>query len=163
MRDSGSFGDAAGALRFELRSVLPGADLAEVRSAVVSWEGVNAELAPIAMGHPAACARIDDVPADGRVHFTSVVTCFGIPFDRHRLAFVELKARSHFQEVSSNLLLREWTHRRSLASLEDGVVVTDLCTLRARWSPLAPMLLKIYRRIFERRHARLRARFAPPP
>jgi ligand-binding SRPBCC domain-containing protein len=147
---------------FEQSSLLPAVDRATVWARVVAWDGINAELAPIAMSHPAAFPTIASIPVDGRVHMISVLSLLGLPFDRHHLALVELQAERHFHEVSSNLMLCRWTHSRSLEEEDGGVRVTDRCTLEPRLALLGPVLLAVYRRIFARRHKRLQAALASP-
>ncbi len=148
--------------RFERSSRLEGVTQEQVWAHATSWEGVNHELAPfVKMTHPAGFERVTDVPADGRSHLTSFLLAFGVvPFDAHRLAFRELTPPECFDELSSNLLLRRWHHRRTVRPEGDAIVVRDECGLEARM-PLAGVLLaKVYEAIFTRRHARLRARFA---
>lgn len=88
--------------RFEIASVLAGATAATVWEHVTSWEGVNAELAPIAMSHPPEYPDIASIPADGRVHLVSTLSVFGIPFDRHHLALQAVEPGRGFHECSSN-------------------------------------------------------------
>ena len=147
---------------FETRSVLPGATITDVWAHVVSWRGVNAELAPITMSHPAHFPTVAAVPADGQCHFVSVLSVFGLPFDRHHLGLLALEPGRGFHERSSNRLMRRWEHRRTVAAVEGGVRVTDRCSFEARRGVPSSLLLAIYRRVFARRHRRLRARFAPP-
>lgn len=147
---------------FEISSVLPGAAAADVWAHAISWRGVNAELAPIAMSHPAHFPTVAAVPADGHCHFVSVLSVFGLPFDRHRLGLVALEPGRAFHERSSNHLMRTWEHCRTVEAIADGVRVTDRCSFEARRAVPTRLLLAIYRRVFARRHRRLRARFATP-
>ena len=148
--------------RFEQRSELPGVTCAEVWKRVASWEGVNDELGPwVYMSHPGEFPRVDDVPADGRSHFTSVLLLLGVvPVERHRLALREVVREQFFDEVSSNLTMRIWSHRRDVRDIPNGVEVTDQCSFTPRSPLLGPPLLWLYQRIFRRRHHRLRAYFA---
>ncbi len=147
---------------FEEHSELEGVTQEEVWERVASWEGVNHELGPIlTMSHPARYAKVADVPADGQVHFTSYFKLGGVvPFDAHRITFRELVVPSHFDECSSNLLLRRWLHHRSVTPTEDGVCVRDRCSLVPRIPGTGALLARIYAAIFRRRHRRLRAWFS---
>ncbi len=147
---------------FETRSHLPGVTPQEVWRAVTSWRGVNHELGPLLrMTHPARYPGVEDIPTDGRCHFVSVVLLLGvIPVELHRVAFRGLEAGDHFDEVSSNLTMREWHHYRSVRAVEGGVEVVDRCRIVPRAAWLGPLLERIYRAVFRRRHRRLRARFA---
>lgn len=147
---------------FDRSTFLPGAALEEVWRAVSSWEGVNAELAPVRMSHPSAYGNLESIPADGRSHMTSTLTVFGLPFDRHRFALHACVPGSHFHEESSNFLLRRWVHRRTLEARDGGVQVTDHCELEPRLALLGGLLRASYEGVFDRRHARLRARFPGP-
>lgn len=145
---------------FEIASELPGRKPAEVWDHVVSWSGVNAELAPITMSHPPEFPSVASVPADGEVHFVSILSIFGIPFDRHRLGLRSLEPGAAFHEESSNLLMRRWVHHRIIETLPDGVRVADRCSFEGRAGVPEGLLLAIYRRVFARRHQRLRELFA---
>ena len=144
----------------DMQSVLPGATPAAVWAHATSWRGVNAELAPLNMTHPPAFPNVTDIPADGKVHFTSTLRLGWLPLDRHRLALRALSPGEFFDERSSNLMLRQWTHRRSLHSDGACTVVRDQCTLTPRVPMLGPLLAAVYRWVFRRRHGRLRAAFA---
>ena len=150
---------------FEQRSELEGVSQAEVWDRVASWAGVNHELGPLlTMSYPARYEKLSDVPADGRSHFTSYLLLGRVlPFDAHRLAFRELVSPSHFDERSSNGLLREWSHYRSVTPTERGVVVLDRCSLVPRIPGTGALLAWIYATVFRRRHRRLRAWFARDP
>jgi ligand-binding SRPBCC domain-containing protein len=156
-RDAPAPGGSAKA--FERTSFLPGALPDEVWRAVSSWDGVNAELAPVRMHFPPPFRDLEAIPADGRVHATATLTVFGLPFDRHRFALTACEPGHHFHEVSSNFLLRRWVHRRSLEASAGGVQVTDRCELEPRLALLGPILSRVYEAVFDRRHARLRRRF----
>lgn len=146
-------------LGFDVSSTLPRADSDAVWAHAVSWSGVNRELAPIAMSHPPEFPTVASVPPDGRVHFVSVLSVFGVPFDRHHLTLQALDAPRSFHEVSSNLLMRRWEHVRTLEPIDGGVRVTDRCRLEPRAGVPGRMLVAIYRRVFARRHQRLRSIF----
>ncbi len=158
---------------FAFRSRLPGTTQDEVWRRISSWAGVNDELAPLVkMSHPASMPNIDDVPADGTSHFTSTLLLFGlIPFDAHRVAFREMRPPHVFDECSSSLVMRRWSHRRSLEELGDAVEVCDEVGFECRLPGLGALLEPVYRAVFAGRHRRLRRHFAsrvspdpmPPP
>lgn len=146
---------------FERASRLERVTQAEIWSRITSWEGVNDELAPfVKMTHPARFPTVQDVPADGRSHFTSYFLFLGVlPFDAHRLALRELVPPEHFDEASSNLLMKRWHHRRTVRRDGDAIEVHDCCRFEARLPFSGALLARIYAAVFTRRHARLRAHF----
>ncbi len=143
--------------QFEFQSVLPGVTQAQVWVRVGSWQGVNAELGPVfKMSHPKHMPRVDDVPADGQSHFTSTVWLIGIvPMDRHRFTLVDLQSGHYFDELSSNLNMSRWTHKRVLKEVSGGVEVTDYCSFEPRIKFMGTLLNLVYRWVFTRRHRRL--------
>ena len=147
---------------FEIASHLAHASQRDVWDRIATWEGVNHELAPLVrMTHPARYPTVEDVPADGKSHFTSYFLALGVlPIDAHRFALRGVEVPAFFDEVSSNALLRVWAHRRSVTAVEGGVEVRDVCSLVPRFAPLGRVLERVYRFIFVRRHARLRAYYA---
>ncbi len=149
---------------FEFRSRLDGVTPTDVWDRITSWQGVNHELAPfVRMTHPARFSRVTDVPADSTCHFTSYLLFLGVlPFDAHRIAFREMRAPELFDEQSSNLLLKRWSHRRSVRAVGEGVEVEDVCRLEPRLPVLGPLLERVYTTLFARRHRRLRAFYARP-
>ena len=150
---------------FERSSRLEGATPTQVWERVTSWEGVNDELAPfVKMTHPARFPAVTDVPADGRSHFTSYFLLLGVlPFDAHRVAFRELVVPEHFDELSSNLLIKRWHHRRTVTPAGNAVEVRDEVDFEARLPFLGALLARIYGAVFDRRHAKLRERFGDDP
>ena len=153
--------------RFEIASRLEGRTQEEVWQRISSWDGVNHELGPILrMTFPARYSSLVDIPADGRSHFTSIFLFLGwIPFDAHRFTLQELSVPAFFQELSSNLLMRSWSHRRSVTPQPngDGVEVRDECGFECRVPLLGALLLRLYKAVFRRRHRRLRAFYANAP
>jgi hypothetical protein len=121
-------------------------------------DGVNAELAPVHMSHPAGAAIRPDL-ALGRPLFRSVVTLWGVvPLDVHELGLVDVRHAEGFHESSRSLLERRWIHRRSLADAPGGVEITDELEFEPR--VLGVLVARIVASTFERRHARLRRLFA---
>jgi hypothetical protein len=121
-------------------------------------DGVNAELAPIHMTHPAGAALAADVPL-GQPLFRSFVTLWRIlPLDVHEFALVSIRPGEAFHESSRSLLERRWVHRRSLADAADGVELTDELEFEPRL--LGFVVARVIARTFARRHARLRSLFA---
>lgn len=127
---------------------------------ITDWKQVDYELWPINMTHPDCFQKLDDIPADGQVHFASCLRLGFLPFDRHCFSLQEICAPSHFCERSTNLFLKEWTHRRQIRADGDGVLLEDHCTLRPRLRLLGPLLAGIYRWVFRRRHNRVRKQLA---
>ena len=146
-------------LSFERSSDLHGVNREEVWREACDWTAINAELAPLHMSHPPGLPDLEAVPADGRVHMHSTFSVFGLPFDRHAFSLQALVPGEHFHEVSSNRFLRRWVHRRRLESIEGGVRVTDACELEPRLRWLGPVARWCFERVFDQRHARLRARW----
>ena len=147
----------------DIESTLAGVQRDQVWRHITSWERVNDELWPFNMTHADAYPSVADVPADSRVHFVSKLRLGFVPVDLHRLSIHARVDGECFDERSSNLLLREWNHHRSLRVQDDAVIVRDQCSLTPRLRLLGGMLAGLYRWIFRRRHARLRAAFAEPP
>ena len=147
------------AAAFALRTRLETTDRAAVWAFVSSWAGVNEELAPVSMRWPARIEGLASIPADGRCHAVASIRCFGVPFDRHAFALVTSRTGEGFHEVSSSLWLRRWTHERRLTDQDGRIVVTDRCSLLGRVPGFDALTRGIYVGVFERRHARLRARF----
>ena len=121
-------------------------------------DGVNAELAPVHMSHPAGAGIAPGVPL-GRPLFRSVVTLWGVvPLDVHELGLVEVRPDEGFHESSRSVLERRWIHRRTLADAPGGVEITDELEFEPR--VLGFLVARIVAATFERRHARLRSLFA---
>jgi len=120
--------------------------------------GVNAELAPVHMSHPAGAVLGADVPL-GQPLFRSLVTLWGLlPLDLHELALVDVRPGEGFHESSRSLLERRWVHRRTLADAPDGMELVDELEFEPR--VLGPLIARIVAATFARRHACLRRLFA---
>ena len=149
---------------FSIATRIANVDAESLWRHAASWEGINAELAPIRMSHPSNHQSIDEIPADGKVHLVSRISLFGLPIDRHAFSLVERVPGSHFSEVSSNRLMSRWTHHRSITTLDAGdVQLTDRCTFVPRIPLMGALLLVVYERVFARRHAALRRLFGGVP
>ena len=150
------------ALTFEHTSFIPGVTRDEVWRAVGSWDGVNKELGPLLkMSFPKAYADLADIPVDGKSYFAAGIRLFGVvPIDRHQFAFVGFDAPNSFDERSSNLNMRMWSHKRSLVERSGGVEITDRCAFVPRIAFMGGLLRGIFSWVFKRRHKRLLQRFA---
>ena len=142
---------------FEVSSVIKDADIEEVWDRVETWTGVNYELGPLLrMTIPKDYPRVSDIPADGNVHFTSYIMVLGIlPIDAHRLSLQSIDPPHFFDERSSNFMMRVWTHRRTLEAVDDGVRVTDRCTMQPRAIFPSGLMAFVFHQVFKRRHRRL--------
>lgn len=125
----------------------------------VSMEGVNRELSPISMSYPADVVDLADAPLSGEPAFTSTLKVGPLPFDRHRLRFVEWDAGVGFLEDSTSLLHRRWRHRRSIVAAGSGCVLTDVVDVEPRLPGCERITALIVRWVFDRRHAVLAAEF----
>jgi hypothetical protein len=122
--------------------------------------GVNAELAPMHMTHPADAALGPDVPL-GQPLFRSLVSLWGfVPLDVHEFALADVRPGEAFHESSRSLLERRWVHRRTLADAADGVEITDELEFEPRLRLMGGLVARIIATTFVRRHTRLRRLFA---
>lgn len=124
-----------------------------------SMEGVNRELSPVSMSYPAEHPDLSADPPLGETAFTSTLRLGPVPFDRHRLTLVEWDAGAGFLEDSTSILHRRWPHRRSIAPLGSGCVVTDVVEVDPRVPGTERLTGWLVGRIFDRRHAVLAAEF----
>jgi hypothetical protein len=130
-----------------------------------SMDGVNAELAPMHMTHPAGAALTGDVPL-GQPLFRSFVSLWGfVPLDVHEFGLVDVRPGEGFHESSRSLLERRWVHRCTLVEVPGGVELTDELEFEPR--VLGFVVARVIAATFARRHAWLRRRFsgrdAAPP
>lgn len=126
-----------------------------------SFAGINRELWPFRMTHPQSISRLDPelIPL-GRPAFRSWILLFGIlPVDYDDFTFVELKPGRGFSEVSRLMSAREWRHRRTIEPLPDGCLLRDEIEYLPRIRLAGPLLSRIYRSAFNRRHKVLRRLF----
>ena len=142
---------------YEMSSLLEGVSVEEVWSRVSTWEGVNYELGPLVqMSVPEEYPRVSDIPADGKVHFTSQVCLFGvIPVDSHRFGLRAIDPPHYFDERSENRMMRVWCHKRTISEMDGSVIVTDQCGFEPRLPILGRVILGVYRLVFRIRHRRL--------
>ena len=147
---------------FEYTSTIPSVTLEEVWNQVGSWTGVNYELGPLMrMKYPATYEKLTDIPADGVSRLSLPILLFGIiPLDLHRFSFVGLDEPSYFDERSSNLNMKVWTHKRTLTPVEGGVEVKDECSFVPRLTIMGGLIKTIFSGVFRRRHKRLTGYFA---
>ncbi|MTV23956.1 hypothetical protein FTX61_00760 [Nitriliruptoraceae bacterium ZYF776] len=142
----------------------------EVRTRVaappeVVWEhastmaGVNSELRPLRMSHPADRTHIDgDVPL-GEPLFTSTLTLGPLPIDRHEVTLVGVDAPHGFDEDSRSWLHRRWRHERRLVPVEGGCEIVDRLRIDPRLPGAGAVTRALVGRVFARRHRVLAARF----
>jgi hypothetical protein len=134
------------------------ADRATVWAHATTLDGVNEELAPLHMSGPRG-VRLDASVPTGRPLFRSLVTVLRVlPLDLHELTLARVDEGRGFHEASRSLLQARWVHVRTLADLpEGGTRVTDELEFEPRL--FAPLVERIVRAVFERRHAALRRKF----
>jgi hypothetical protein len=120
--------------------------------------GINEELFPLHMSGPQDM-RIDGSLPLGEPLLHSVVTLFRVlPIDVHRFVLLKVDEGRGFHEDSTSLSERRWVHIRTLTPNENGgCIVRD--ELRFEPRMLASLITAIIRNTFDRRHARLRAKF----
>jgi hypothetical protein len=123
-----------------------------------SFAGVNEELWPVHMSGGRSLRINADTPV-GRPLLRSVVSLFGVvPLDLHVLTFAEVWNGRGFRESSHSLLHRRWIHVRRIEATEGGgCVVHD--ELRFEPRVLPELSTQVIRRVFVRRHHRLRQKF----
>jgi ligand-binding SRPBCC domain-containing protein len=128
-----------------------------------SFAEINRELWPLRMSHPAAVPRLTPESSPlGRRAFRSWILLFGlIPVEYDDFTIVELEPGRGFSEVSRLFTMREWRHRRMLVPTAEGCLVRDEIAFIPRWRVAGPMLFRVYRAAFKRRHRVLRRLFGP--
>jgi ligand-binding SRPBCC domain-containing protein len=131
----------------------------EVWRHAISMVGVNAELAPIRMSHPAGRTELSDDVELGTPLFISTVRLGPIPLDRHELTLVGLEPGRWFQEESRSRLHRVWRHRRTVTPDGAGCVVTDRLEVVPRLPGTGATTRLVVGSVFARRHRVLAARF----
>jgi ligand-binding SRPBCC domain-containing protein len=120
--------------------------------------GINRELSPLCMSG-GDDLRLDAHTPLGVPLLRSVLSLGRIlPFDLHTLVLAEVWPGRGFHESSHSVLQRRWEHRRELTPTPTGgTQVTDTLDFEPRvFSGVAGALV---RRVFERRHRWLKARF----
>lgn len=107
------------------------------------------------MTPPSGAQSIESIRIDQLIDACSILKIGWLPIDRHRFRSLEMEPGRSFIEHSSNNMLSAWRHQRTLTQQDDGVLVTDQCSLTPRILIFGPMLFAIYRLVFSRRHKRL--------
>jgi ligand-binding SRPBCC domain-containing protein len=113
------------------------------------------------MTYPQALRRLtpEAFPV-GRTAFRSWLLLFGlVPVEFDDFMLVELEPGHGFSEVSQQLNVREWRHRRTVTPAGEGCVLRDEIALVPRWRWTGGLLAWVYRRVFEWRHRSLRRLF----
>jgi ligand-binding SRPBCC domain-containing protein len=137
----------------------------QVWARVVTPEGINDELRPwmtMSMPRGAKDLTVDTVPVG-----TPIGRCwmrlFGVlPFDYDNLCITELQPLG-FREDSTMLMVRQWRHERTVASVDSAKSsVHDRLTfeLRSPLRPITPIYAAVVRALFGHRHRRLQRYFA---
>lgn len=125
--------------------------------------GVNRELWPwLRMTHPKGLQRLDQqpVPLNQRLFRSWLLVLGWLPVDYDDIGFEELDPGSGFVEVSTMLSLRTWRHERRIVAVPDrGCLLTDRLTFEPRIPGTGRIAMRIVRKLFDHRHARLRRRF----
>ena len=134
------------------RSSTLAASAPEVWRHASSMRGVNLELVPIRMSYPTGMAELATPPL-GTPVFTSTLWFGAIPFDRHRLTFVEWDDGTGFVEDSTSILHRRWRHHRVITPLGTGCVLTDVVDVEPRLPATEQMTGWLVTQVFDRRHA----------
>lgn len=139
------------------------ADPRTVLGHIGTLEGVNQELWPIfIMTAPRAFRgrSLFEAPV-GRPLFRSWLLLGGVvPVDFDHLAFESLDPESGFVESSTMLTMATWRHeRRVTARQPGGSRIVDHLTFAPRIPGTGRALASIVKRVFQHRHARLRALF----
>lgn len=154
-------------IELQLSSQL-GAPAGVVWAHASSMAGVNAELSPwVRMTHPHERTTLAELRHDelGSVLFASWLLAFGmLPFDRHSLVLVSVESSPDggggFVEQSTSWLQRGWRHEREVVARTDGgCTVTDRLVVEPRVGLAAPLVARVVRWLFGRRHRVLRSRF----
>jgi len=138
------------------------ASVEQVWAHASTFAGVNRELWPLVrMTCPAGLAQFtpDKFPV-GRTAFRSWILLFGVlPMEYDDITLVELEPGRGFYEVSRLFMVREWRHRRSVRSIEQGCILSDELAFMPRVRGTGWLLAWVYRRVFAWRHRRLRRLF----
>lgn len=123
-----------------------------------SLAGVNEELFPLRMSGPTDLAMNEALPLH-TVVLRSVLSVAGVPFDLHFLSFASICNGTGFSEVSTSLLQRSWKHQRTIATFPMGAMVEDVLLVQPRVPGFLPIVRRLVRTIFLRRHNVLRGKF----
>lgn len=123
---------------------------------------VNSELMPLArMTVPESWVTKPILEWPVKEHlFVSWILLFGfLPVDKHSICFDTIEQNSGFNETSTSIVNRSWTHRRDVTDIVDGCRVTDTVEFEPRFVFLGPIAKLLYRVTFSHRHKVLRKRY----
>ncbi|MDB4989364.1 MAG: hypothetical protein JWN04_4542 [Myxococcaceae bacterium] len=142
---------------FELTSSLA-APAEQVWRHASTFAGINRELWPVHMSGGSRLT-ISRETTTGVVLFRSVLTLLRVvPLDVHSFGLLNVWPGVGFEESSRSLLQKSWHHTRTIEPLRDqSCLVRDQLEFEPRI--LSTWVSLVVRRVFERRHARLRALF----
>lgn len=138
---------------------------AEVWSWVVTPEGINHELGPLVrMRMPSRWrgSSIEELPLDEPLGWAWLLLFGVLPFDADRLRLTEVVPGRLFQERSTLLSARRWSHRREVVACSTGTSVSDVLEVEGRALTPTAVVALLATALFRHRHRRLRARFGVP-
>lgn len=136
------------------------------RSAGAMWdwsaslEGVAGEMSPwVKIDWPQG---LEGLPGDPAMLGRELGECrfllFGaLPMDLSRLTFSEVDPGRRFVESSPLRSMRSWRHERRVEAVEGGALIIDELDFAPKFAPKVSAWA--VGKLFERRHARLRALF----
>ena len=142
------------------------APAAEVWDHVTTMCGINDELGPwLTMRSPRRWrdAAITDLPLGEPLGRAWLLLGGVMPVEYDDLVVTEHEPGRMFQERSSLMSARVWTHRRTVEPYGDGCRVTDVVGVEGRWPLLTPVVAWVAGRLFHHRHRRLVGRFGAAP
>jgi ligand-binding SRPBCC domain-containing protein len=129
---------------------------------ITSVEGIGAEMRPIMrMTMPRSMRHLPvEAVQPGQRLFRSYLLLFGVlPVDWSDLTLIEIAMGSGFVELSPMASMKLWRHERRIVELPQStqVLLIDHLSFQPRWA--ASLVRWFVRRLFEHRHAVLRAHF----
>lgn len=135
--------------------------LVSLTNDLLTMKGVNYELMPlIKMTAPFDWVEkpLYDWPIASPV-FTSTLMLFGfLPVDRHKFKLLSTGANG-FSECSSSISNHEWRHTRFISEEGCSCIVKDTVSFEPKLTWSGRIMLPIYKRVFEHRHKRLKAKY----
>jgi len=130
---------------------------------VWDFDNVNKELAPLVTINPPDLdftnVTIDNIPLNQKLFDSYVFLLKVIPIDIHHFAFSNIIEFERFDETSTSLLLKKWTHSRILEDKGHQTLLIDQVRFEHRISLLGKVLFPIYKGIFQHRHNYLRKKY----
>jgi len=146
-------------VRLTVESLLR-ASRSEVWAAVSTVAGINREVAPfLRVTDPTHGARFDTEPWQVGTPVLWQLGLGFVPVDRHRVELVALPDGRGFRESSSSWWNRVWWHERTLLDDPAGCILRDDVHIEPRLRIADPIMARSVRRMFARRHERLRREF----